>query len=43
MSAVQQSSVTTVEEPLPTPANSGAKIFFGVAGLAGGWVSLQSR
>ena len=38
MSVVQQSSVTTVEEPLPTPANSGAKLFFAVAGLGAGWV-----
>ena len=43
MSAVHQSSVTTVEEPLPTPGNSGAKIFFAVAGLGAGWVGQHSN
>ena len=43
MSVVHQSSVTTVEEPLPTPGNSGAKLFFAVAGLGAGWVSTHTN
>ena len=40
MSTATTTAVTTtqVEEPVPTPAQSGAKLFFAVAGLGTGWV-----
>jgi hypothetical protein len=39
---ITQTTVAT-EEPIKTPANSGARTFFAVVGLGVGWVSATHR